>query len=85
MMKNEEVFAELQVILKNFGVEVKYGRGYFEGGLCRVNEGQYIYLNRAQDIETHIAVILTELKKMNFAEIDCSPDVKNLLTETETN
>lgn len=85
MMNNEEIFAELQGILKNLGIELKYGRGYFEGGLCRYNEGHYIYLNRAQKIEDHISVILTELKKIDLDNIECSAFVKNLLTETETN
>ena len=85
MMNNEEVFTELQEILKKLEIEIKYGRGYFEGGLCRYNEGQYIYLNRAQKIEDHITVILTELKKIDTDKFECSEFVKNLLTETETN
>ena len=85
MMNNEELFAELQEILKKLEIEIKYGRGYFEGGLCRYNEGQYIYLNRSQKIEDHISVILTELKKIDIDAIECSAYLKGLLTEKESN
>ena len=84
-MNNEEVFAELQEILKEFEVEIKYGRGYFEGGLCRYNEGQFIYLNRAKDLDNHIALIISELKNFDLKGVRLSTEIANLLRESEKN
>ena len=84
-MNDDEVFAELEAILKEFEVEIKYGRGYFEGGLCRYNNGQYIYLNRAKDRENHISLIISELKKFDLQGIKFSTELGNLLRESEKN
>jgi len=84
-MNDEEVLSQLQEVLDELNIELKYGRGYFEGGLCRYRESRYIYLNRAQNIENHISVILTELRKMNLDNIDLKPSVKALLTKRESN
>jgi hypothetical protein len=84
-MNNEEVFAELQEILREFEVEIKYGRGYFEGGLCRYNNGVYIYLNRAKDMENHIALIVSEIRNFNLQGIKLSTELENLLKESEKN
>jgi hypothetical protein len=84
-MNNDEVFAELQEILKEFEVEIKYGRGYFEGGLCRYDNGQFIYLNRGKDLENHIALIISELKNFDLQGIKLSTELANLLRESEQN
>ena len=84
-MNDDEVFAELEAILKEFEVEIKYGRGYFEGGLCRYNNGQYIYLNRAKDRYNHISLIISELKKFDLQGIKFSTELGNLLRESEKN
>ena len=68
------MFEELQKILSEQGIEIKYGRGYFEGGICRYKDSKYFYLNRAQDIE-----------KMNIENLKCSPDLENLLQSIESN
>lgn len=84
-MNNDKIFAELQNILQQHNIEIKYGRGYFEGGICRYKENKYLYLNRAQDLENHITLIITEMKKMQMTNLNCSPDVKSLLEKTESN
>jgi hypothetical protein len=84
-MNNESIFEELQKILNTQGIEIKYGRGYFEGGICRYKESRYFYLNRAQDIENHIQLMVSELKKMNIDNLNCSSDLKSLLQSKESN
>ena len=84
-MNNDEIFAELQNLLKTYKIEIKYGRGYFEGGICRYKDNRYFYLNRAHDVTNHIDLIVAEIKKMNLENITCSPDVKSLLETPESN
>ncbi len=84
-MDNDTIFEELQTILKNMGIEIKYGRGYFEGGICRFKDNKYFYLNRAQDRENHITLLILELKKMNINNLEFSPELRSLLEKTESN
>ena len=84
-MNNDLVIDELRNILKERGIDIKYGRGYFEGGICRYKDNKYLYLNRAQDVENHISLIISEMKKMKLENLECSPEVKSLLEKTESN
>jgi hypothetical protein len=84
-MNNDFVIDELRNILKERGIDIKYGRGYFEGGICRYKDNQYLYLNRAQDVGNHISLIISEMKKMKLENLECSPEVKSLLEKTESN
>lgn len=84
-MNNDLVIDELRNILKERGIDIKYGRGYFEGGICRYKDNKYLYLNRAQDVENHISLIISEMKKMKLENLECSPEVKSLLEMTESN
>jgi hypothetical protein len=84
-MNNETIFAELESIINQQGIEVKFGRGYFEGGICRYKDNRYLYLNRAKDVEHHINLMISEIKKMNLELDACSADLKHLLGKTESN
>ena len=34
MYNNEEIFKELEDLLKDLSIELKFGRGDFKGGIC---------------------------------------------------
>jgi hypothetical protein len=82
-MNNDEVFEELEEILKKFNIAIKYGRGHFTGGLCRFNNTQYMYLNRAKDTDNHITLIVSELKNFDLNDVKLSSTLENLLRESE--
>ena len=84
-MQNDEILKELEKLLKAFSVEIKYGKGYFDGGLYRYRDSRYIYLNRANSEEYNIEVLLTEIKKMDWQGLECNPVIKELLTKSEQN
>ena len=56
-MEDKELFTELEELLLELSITIKYGRGYFNGGLCRYKEDKYIYLNRSDDKDKHISII----------------------------
>ena len=39
-MDRTELFDQLEEILKELSIEIKYGRGYFDGGICRYKGNQ---------------------------------------------
>ena len=78
-MTKEEIFQELTQLLDSLKVSVKYGRGFFRGGLYRYKDETVIYLNRADDVEDQIGLILSELRRMDLEKADIRPEIQQLL------
>lgn len=84
-MDNNDIFKELQNILKQLSIELKYGRGYFEGGLFRYKKQSVLYLNRAHPIDRHIEIISKELKQFDLGRIEINSEIYGYLERPEEN
>lgn len=84
-MSDEEVLKELKKILEESSIEIKYGKGYFQGGYCRYHDKKALYVNKTQKIEDQIQLIISEIQKLNLTGIDQYPLLKRLLAKSETN
>lgn len=78
---NDEIFSELQDVLKRLNIKLRYDRGYFHGGLFRYRDKQTIYLNRADPVDNHVSIIISELKEMDLSAVLMSPALKELIQE----
>ena len=79
MLEKEKVFKEIEALLAELNIELKYARGYFRGGLVRYKEKSYLYLNRAGDIDTHLTILISELKKVDLTSVPVSSEIRELL------
>jgi len=82
-MNADPIFKELEKLLNQISVEVKYRKGHFKSGLCRYRGKNYFYLNRTDNKEIHIAIILSEIEKMNLEGIELPQVVKEHLLKLE--
>lgn len=82
-MNQEQILKELETLLNQLSIEIKYRKGYFRGGMCRYRDQNYIYLNRADKMEYHIALIVDELAKLNLGDIDIPQSIEKLLLKSE--
>jgi len=82
-MDDNQIFKELEELLDKLTITIKYGRGYFKGGLCRYKEEKYLYLNRSDDKDRHISIILSELENIDLNGIELSKSIKELLSKSE--
>jgi len=82
-MDNESVFQELEKLLQDYSIKIKYARGYFKGGICRYRDKKVLYLNKSQKLDEHIDVIISELR--NLKGFDNNPLIKRLLARSEIN
>ena len=82
-MEDNLVFKELEELLDKVSIKIKYGRGYFKGGLCRFKEERYLYLNRSDDKDRHISIILSELENIDLNGIKLSNSIGELLSKSE--
>ncbi len=60
--EEEKLLQRLIAYVEQNGIEVKFNRGNFRGGLVRYHDRKYLYLNRKNDVETKIKTIVNELK-----------------------
>jgi len=84
-LEKEEILAELQNILGQLSIDLKYGRGYFEGGLYRYKDQSVIYLNRTHTIEKHINILCQEIKNYDLEGIELNPKIRIYLENPEDN
>ena len=82
-MEDNQVFKELEELLDKLSIKIKYGRGYFRGGLCRFKEEKYLYLNRSDDKDRHISIILSELENIDLNGMEMSISIGELLSKSE--
>ena len=82
-MEDNQLFADLEELLQDLSITIKYGRGYFKGGLCRYKEDKYIYLNRSDDKDKHISIILSELENIDLTGVKLNKTIGELLSKSE--
>jgi len=84
-LEKEDIIAELQNILGQLSIDLKYGRGYFEGGLYKYKDQAVIYLNRTHTIEKHINILCQEIKNYDLGGIELNPEIRIYLENPEDN
>ena len=87
MDSSEDILKDLQKLLTELKVELKYARGNFQGGFCRYKGRSVLFLNRAQPVDNHVSLIVSELQKIDF-DIDkkkINPKIRKLLQKSSIN
>ena len=84
-MEKEEIISGLQNVLSQLSIDLKYGRGYFEGGLYKYKDQSVIYLNRSHSIEKHINILCQEIKDCDLEGIELDPEIRIYLENPEDN
>ena len=73
------VLSELEELLDKLGIELKYEKGGFKGGLCRVEDKEYFYLNKILSFEQKVSIITKQLKKMELEDVYLKPKIREML------
>ena len=83
-MKNADILLALEEIAANIGIELRYEKGDFEGGLCRVDQEQLIIINTNLLTQRKITLLARELSTVNLDDVFIVPAIRNII-ETERN
>jgi intein-encoded DNA endonuclease-like protein len=73
------ILAELEDLLEKLGVELKYEKGGFKGGLCRVEDKEYFYLNKILTFEQKVSIITNQLRGMELEDVYLKPKIREML------
>ena len=80
-MKVQQVAAALAEAVQALGVRVRYDRGAFRGGRCRVGDEEVVVLNRRLPVETHVAVLAEALRALPVDDLYLRPAVRAALED----
>ncbi len=79
--EHQRLFDELCAWLEKNGLEVRWEKGNFQGGFCLVNGKPMIFLNKKNNLEQNIQLILSEIPNVNEGDFYLPPRLKNILME----
>ncbi len=80
-MSQEETLLALETLAKTLDVEVRYEKGDFNGGLCRIDDRCILLVQKTDPLHRKIHVLARELGAMNFDHIFVMPALRLLIEE----
>lgn len=78
-MKTKQIVQELEEAVRRLGLQVRFERGHFRGGYCKVDEAEYVVLNRRHPPEMHLAVLAESLRNLPVDTIFLRPATREAL------
>lgn len=80
-MNDDVILQELENIFEKLGITIRYEKGNFVGGLCRIKEDKIVILNKKLHIKKKIMLLAEELSRFNIDEIFILPAVKEIILD----
>ncbi|MDX2129322.1 MAG: hypothetical protein SFU91_09830 [Chloroherpetonaceae bacterium] len=80
-MRKQDILQELEDASRKLGYKVRYEKGSFVGGDCRVHEDNILVVNKFIPIEGKIATIARALVRIGVEGIFLSPQARKAVDE----
>lgn len=77
--KSEWLLQEMEGLLEQLSIPVRYERGNFKGGLCRLNDDEIFIINKNLPLEQKLQIFREELEGINLEDIFIRPVLRNYL------
>ncbi|HNW59967.1 MAG TPA: hypothetical protein PKI62_09860 [bacterium] len=80
-MSEEETLFALETLAKTLDVEVRYEKGDFIGGLCRIDDKTILLLQKTDPLYRKISILARELGTCKLDTIFIVPALRTLIEE----
>ena len=80
-MSEEEVLLALETLAKTLDVQIRYEKGDFIGGLCRIGEHNAILLQKTDPPVKKIQLLAKALGSFNLDQIYILPALREIIDE----
>ncbi|MFN3639014.1 MAG: hypothetical protein ACK4XY_11165 [Chloroherpetonaceae bacterium] len=80
-MRKQDILTELEETAKKLGYRVRYEKGSFIGGGCRVRQEKILVVNKFLPIEGKIATIARTLGESGTEGIFLTPEVRKAVED----
>ena len=79
-MEDNEILENLEKLLGELGIAIRYEKGDFSGGFCRYKDNKQLIINKSLETARKINIISTELKtNVDFEEIYIMPALREII------
>ncbi|MBN2091394.1 hypothetical protein JW964_17410 [candidate division KSB1 bacterium] len=80
-MKDSEILGYLEQLTQNLSIDLRYEKGEFSGGLCRVNDKQMMIINKRLSDDQKIKVFARAIGQLNLENIYILPAIREIIEE----
>jgi len=80
-MKEEEVLSGLEGVMAHLGVQVRYEKGDFAGGLCKLKDKPLLIVNSAMPPSQRIKILAMELSQMELESVFMVPALRQVIDD----
>ncbi len=77
--RNEHLIQEIENLLAQLSIPLRYEKGNFKGGLCRVNDERLFILNKNLPLEQKLQIFREELTHLDLEDIFIRPVLRDYL------
>lgn len=82
---DEELLEGIESLARNLSLAIRYEKGSFHGGLCRVEDQQAFIINKDLSTSEKIKVFARELADMDLEGIYILPAIRERIEDEKTN
>lgn len=80
-MRKQDILTELEETAKKLGYRVRYEKGTFIGGGCRVHQDKILVVNKFLPVEGKIATIGRTLGEIGTEGVFLTPEVRKAVED----
>ena len=80
-MKIQSILQGFENLIENLSIDLRYEKGDFAGGLCRMPNKNVLIINSKLPVENKIKLIASELKMMELNHIYIRPALREIIDE----
>jgi len=85
-MDEEEALEAFESLARKLQIDIRYEKGDFKGGLCRVGEQQVLILQKNDPAYKKLSLFARELRKLDLDNVYMMPAIRKFIeTEGEVN
>ncbi len=77
--QNERLIQEIETLLEQLSIPIRYEKGNFKGGLCRINEERLFILNKNLPLEQKLQIFREELSHLDLENVFIRPVLRDYL------
>ena len=80
-MKRENILQAFENLVNNLSIDLRYEKGDFNGGLCRMTDKKILIVNSKLPMEQKIKLIASELNSLDLNHIYIRPVLREIIAE----
>ncbi len=83
-LSNEELLQALETLARALQFDVRYEKGDFKGGTCRVNDNSLIVIRKTDPLDKQIRLLALELGRVDLKTVYVIPEVREVIERIQS-